>query len=181
MRTASFRFPPSAISSGTRESVLGLAELEVAEGLRVRHVPRSADGLRPRAHTSRELVAPADLRLVRPERRDLLVERARDVEPDVGLARPEEQDARDSVMFEAVPQLLRKEQVVARRDHAVHAAPSRDAVIGMDLVVAPRIVGEHDVRLVFANGETDLAAEVHRTFELPVLVPQEDEAVHADA
>src|SRR5256712_6066701 len=80
----------------------------------------------------------------------------------------------------SVAQLLREEQVVARGDDAVQARPPRDPVVGVDLVVTPRIVGEHEVGLVQADRAADLFTKRHRPLELAVVMPQEYELPHAD-
>ena len=50
----------------------------------------------------------------------------------------------------------------------------------MDLVVAPGVIGEDGVGLVLADREADLAAQLHRAFQLAVLVAQEHELPHPD-
>src|SRR5687767_12957627 len=80
----------------------------------------------------------------------------------------------------SVAQLTGKEEVIARGDDAVHTGPARDTVIRMDLVMTPRVIGEHQVRLVKTDGKADLFAERHRSLELAVVVPEEHEFLHAD-
>src|SRR5712691_3061540 len=122
----------------------------------------------------------ADLALVRLERRDLPVDRPCDVEPDVGVAGPEEEHARDTVVLETARELLGEEEMVARRDDAVEPAPSGDAVVGMHLVVGPGVVGEHELRPVLADDPAHLFAKIHGALELAILMPEEDELLHAD-
>ena len=59
--------------------------------------------------------------------------------------------------------------MVARGDHPIESAPAGDPMIGMRLVVAPRIVGEHDLGLVRPDDKANLRAQLHRAFELAVL------------
>src|SRR5207237_7281583 len=91
-----------------------LGELDVAERLRRRQVPGRAGVFRPPAHALGETLAAADLALVRFERGDLSVDRPRDVEPDVGVARPEEKYARHPMVFQTAGELLGEEEVVQR-------------------------------------------------------------------
>src|SRR5436309_7534962 len=70
--------------------------------------------------------------------------------------------------------------MIARGDDAIHAGPARDPMIGMDLVVAPRIVGEHEVGFVQADRAADLFTKLHRPLELAVVMAQEYELLHAD-
>src|SRR6266851_6250121 len=176
-RVASLMFPPMKGSSFT---ATGSGELDVAERLRGVEVPGRSRVLRPPPHPLREAFASSDLALVRSERGDLPIDRARDVEPDVRVARPEEERAGDAVVLQAADQLLGKEEVVARRDHAIEPAPSRDAVVGVDLVVAPRVICEDHIGPVLADGQADFGAQPHRPLELAVLVPEEDELFHAN-
>src|SRR5213592_69569 len=80
----------------------------------------------------------------------------------------------------AAAELLGKEEVVASGDHAIETAPTGDAVVGVDLVVAPRVVRKDDVWLVLADHAADLTAQAHRDLELAVLLHQEHEALHPD-
>src|SRR5438105_15551006 len=77
-------------------------------------------------------------------------------------------------------QLLWKEEVIARGDDAVEAAPTRDTVIGVRLVVTPRIVREHRVGPVLADNAADLAAQIHADLELTVLLTEEHKALDPD-
>src|SRR5256714_7316629 len=176
-RVASFMFPPM---KGTSFMATTSGELDVAECLRGSEVPSRTGGLRPPPHALGEALAPAHLALVRSESRDLAVDRSRDVKPDVRVPRPEEQDARNAVKLQPAGELLGKEEVVARRDHAVEPAPSGDAMVGVHLEVGPGVVREHHVGLVLADGQAHLGAKLHRSLELAVLVPEEDELFHAD-
>src|SRR6266849_3371860 len=95
-RVASFMFPPM---KGTSFTAPPSGELDVAEGLRGGEVPGRSGVLRPPPHALGEALAPADLALVRSKRRDLPVDRPGDVEPDVRVARPEEEDARHAMVL----------------------------------------------------------------------------------
>src|SRR6267378_4071239 len=90
-RVASFRFPPM---KGTSFMARLLGELDVAERLRGVEVPRRSGVLRPPPHALGEAATPADLALVRFESGDLSIDRTRDVEPDVRVARPEKEHPR---------------------------------------------------------------------------------------
>src|SRR2546428_13989596 len=102
---------------------------------------------------------PADRALVRAERVDLLVRRRADVEPNVRVARAEQQHPRDTMVLQAIPQLFRKEEMIARGDDAIECAPSRDAVVGMHLVVAPGIVRKDNVGPMLADHPAELAPQ----------------------
>src|SRR5437773_7457324 len=154
-RVASLRFPPM---KGSSFMAVASGELDVAEGLRGREIPGCSGVLGPPTHALGESLAPADLALVRPECRDLLVDRRRDVEPDVRVARAEEQHPRDTVVPQAAGELLRKEKVVARGDDAVERAPAGDTMIGVHLVMTPWVVREHHVGLVLPDHQADLRA-----------------------
>src|SRR5438093_13678750 len=95
-----------------------LGELDVAERLRGRQVPGRACAFRPPAHALGKTLAATDLALVRFERGDLSIDRPRDVEPDVGVARSEEKHTRHAVLLETAGQLLWEEEVVPRGDPA---------------------------------------------------------------
>src|SRR4029077_11571512 len=176
-RVASFMLPPM---KGTSFMATTSGELDVAERLGGLEIPGRAGVLRPPSHALGEAASPADLALVRSERGDLPVDRAGDVEPDVGVARPEQKHAPNAVVLQAAGQLLGVKEVVARRDDAVEAAPSGDAMVGVHLVVAPRVVGEDHVGPVLADDAAHLAAQIHAPLELAVLVSEEDEFLHAD-
>src|SRR5437867_5117465 len=176
-RVASLKFPPMR---GTSFTATTSGELDVAERLRGFEIPGRPGVPRPPPHALGEALAPAHLALVRSEGRDLPVDRFRDVEPDVRVARPEEEHASHAVMFESTGELFGEEKVVARRDDAVEAAPSGNTVIGVHLVVTPRVVREYHVGLVLADGQAHFRAQLHRSFELTVLVPEEDELFYAD-
>src|SRR5256885_7771188 len=155
-------------------------ELDVAKGLRGVEVPGRSGVLGPPPHALGESATPTKLALVRLERGDLSVDRSADVEPDVRVSCPEEEHARPAVMFQPTGQLLREEEVVARRDDPVEPAPAGHAVVGMNLVMAPRIVREDELRLVLADDPAYLTAKIHSDFEFAILVTQEDEFLHAD-
>src|SRR5438270_442480 len=122
----------------------------------------------------------ADLALVRLEGGDLSVDRPRDVEPDVRVACSEEQHARYPMLLQSAGELLGEEEMVARRDHTVEPTPSGNAVVGVDLVVAPGVVREDHVGPVLADDAAHLAAKIHAHLEFAVLVPEEDELFDAD-
>src|SRR2546422_5041067 len=176
-RVASFMFPPM---KGTSFTATTSGELDVAEGLRGLEVPGRSGVLGPPPHPLREALASADLALVRLESRDLPVDRPRDVEPDVRVARPKEEHARDAVLLKAAGQLLGKEEVVTRGDDPVEPAPPGHAVVGVHLVMAPWIIREDDLGLVLADDPAYLAAKIHGDLELAILVTQEDELLHTD-
>src|SRR2546426_7331388 len=166
-RVASFMFPPM---NGTSFTATTSGELDVAERLRGVEVPRRSGVLRPPAHTLGEALPPADLALVRLERRNLPIDRPRDVEPDVRVPRPEEEHARYAVMLQPTGELLGEEEMVARRDDAVEPTPAGHAVVGVHLVMAPWIIREDDLGLVLADDPAYLAAKIHGDLELAILV-----------
>src|SRR5437667_9479023 len=165
------RHPPSATPLG---------EFDVAERLRGREVPGRAGVLRPPPHPLGEAAASADLAPVRFERGDLSIDRPGDVEPDVRVARPEEEHARHAMVLQAAGELLGEEEVIARRDDAVESAPPGDAMVRVHLVVAPGVVREDDVGPVLADDAAYLAAKIHADLELAILVAEEDELLDAD-
>src|SRR4051812_27574387 len=121
--------PPTSGISSMRTS---LGELDVAEALRRSDIPHRAARLRPIAHALVEALVTPDLRVVRLQGSDLLLERAADVEPDVRLARAEEEHARDAMLLQlSTAQLFGEEEMIARRDDAIHAAPACGAMIGV--------------------------------------------------
>src|SRR3989475_2607804 len=176
-RAASCMPPPM---KGTSFTATTSGELDVVERLRGVEVPRRSGVLRPPSHALGEALPPADLALVRLERRDLPVDRTTDVEPDVRVPRPEEEHARHAMMLQPTGELLGEEEVVARRDDTVEPAPAGHAVVGVHLVMAPRIIREDDLGLVLANDPAYLAAKIHADLELAILVTQEDELLHTD-
>src|SRR5438874_7220916 len=112
---------------------------------------------------------------------DLRLHRRADVEPHVRLGGAEEQDARDAVVGEPLRELLREEEVIPGGDDPIERRPSRDPVVGVDLILAPGVLAEHEVRLVDADDLADLAAQVHADLELAVTVAEEDELRRARA
>ena len=114
------------------------------------------------------------------ERGDLSIDRPGDVEPDVRVARPEEEHARHAMVLQAAGELLGEEEVIARRDDAVESAPPGDAMVRVHLVVAPGVVREDDVGPVLADDAAYLAAKIHADLELAILVAEENELLDAD-
>src|SRR6267143_3158830 len=155
-------------------------ELDVAERLRGVEVPRRSGVLGPPPYALGEAATSADLALMRSERGDLSIDRTRDVEPDVRIARSEEQDARYAVMLQTSGELLGEEEVVPRRDDAVEPAPPRDAMIRVRLVVGPWVIREDHIGPVLADDAADLATKSHADLELAVLMSEEDEFLHPD-
>src|SRR5881275_1297467 len=84
------------------------------------------------------------------------------------------------MMLQSAGELLGEEEMVARRDHTVESTPSGNAVVGVDLVVAPGVVREDHIGPVLADDATHLAAKIHAHLEFAVLVPEEDELFDAD-
>src|SRR5205823_8558499 len=60
------------------------------------------------------------------------------------------------------------------------SAPPGNAMVGMDLVMAPGIVREHHVWLVLPDNPAYLATELHRWLEIAVLMPEEHEFLDPD-
>src|SRR5439155_3232526 len=157
-----------------------LGELDVAECLRGRQIPGGSGVLCPPSHALGEAAPSTHLTAMGPQRGDLAVERRADVEPDVWIPRAEQEHARYAVLLEAVPQLFGEEQMVARGDDAVERARPGNAMVGMDLVMAPGIVREHHVGLVLPDDPASFATELHRSLELAVLMPEEHEFLDPD-
>src|SRR5438874_7610615 len=84
------------------------------------------------------------------------------------------------MMLQSAGELLGEEEMVARRDHTVESTPSGNAVVGVDLIVAPGVVREDHVGPVLADDAAHLAAKIHAHLEFAVLVPEEDERFDAD-
>ena len=156
--------------------------VDVSERLRGAKAPRLAEGFRERPHPLVEGGALPIVRLarVRVKCRELAVEGARDVDDEVRLGGPEEQDAADPVMRPAAAKLRPEEEVIARGDHAVEADPAGDAVVRVRLVCPPGVGTDDEIGLLVPDHAADLAAERHRHFELAVVMTQEDALLDAE-
>src|SRR5216110_2412724 len=83
-------------------------------------------------------------------------------------------------MLQAAGELLGEEEVVPRGDDAVESTPTGHTMVGMRLVMAPRIVREDHIGPVLADDAAHLAAKIHADLELAVLVAEEDELLDTD-
>ncbi len=102
------------------------------------------------------------------------VEGVGDVLEVVGLVgRPQQQRAW-SMLLDAGGELLREEEVVARRHHCVDRGEPRDPVIGVQHVPLPWVVGQHHVGTEPADPTGELAPQVDRGLELTVHSSEHD-------